>query len=315
MYALASYIMRGPVQALLVTAAFALTSLIPVLGILSVLSGATVALVTLRHGAKQGMQVLAGASLILSLSIYFVMGTMLPGLVFVLFLWLPLWGISLLLRRTASWSITLDAAVVLGVLMVVVFYIATGNPAQWWVLMLGQVFDAMAAQRTGVDLGLLREQLPKIAEWMTGMLAGAFVLGLIASMMLARWWQSLLFNPGGFRQEIHGLRQSRIATMVVLVLLSLSLLKFGVIGRLAADLMVIAVVVYSVAGLALVHAVMAITGKHRGWLVALYVVMFVLPFHAMTVLAGAGFADSWVDFRTRLKSRTHKGVDERRDGE
>ena len=114
MYPLASYIMRGPIQALLVTAAFALTSLIPILGILSVLSGAALALATLRHGARQGLQIMAGASLILNLFLYVAMGTVLPGVVFLLFLWLPLWGLSLLLRRTVSWSITLDAAVVLG---------------------------------------------------------------------------------------------------------------------------------------------------------------------------------------------------------
>ncbi len=315
MNALASYIMRGPIQALLVTAAFALTSLIPVLGILSILSGAAVALVTLRHGAKQGMQVLVGASLISSLFMYFTMGTLALGLIFVLFLWLPLWLLALLLRRTASWSITLDAAVAMGVLVVVIIYIATGDPVQWWTLMLGQVFDVMAAQNTTMELGLMREQLPKIAEWMTGMLAGAFVLGLIASIMLARWWQSLLFNPGGFRQEVYGLRQSRIATMVVLALLLLSIMKFGVVSRLAADLMVIAVVVYSVAGLALVHALVAVTGKHRGWLVALYVVMFIVPPHAMTALAGIGFADSWMDFRTRFKISPPKGADDRRDDE
>ena len=315
MRALANYIMRGPMQALLVTAAFALISLIPILGVLSVLSGAAVALVTLRHGARQGIQVLLGAALISSIFMYFAMGTMALGLIFVLFLWLPLWGLALLLRRTVSWSITLDVAVALGVLAVVVVYIATGDPVQWWQKMLRVVFDAMAAQNAGIEIDLLREQLPKVAEWMTGMLAGAFVLGLIASMMLARWWQSLLYNPGGFRQEFYGLRQSRVATMAVLAIVLLSMLKFGVVSKLAGDLMVIAVVVYSVTGLALVHALVAATGKHRGWLVALYVALTFVPPHAMAALAGLGFADSWMDFRSRLKNRTPKEPDDRRGDE
>lgn len=315
MRALANYIMRGPIQALLVTAAFALISLVPILGVLSVLSGAAVALVTLRHGAKQGIQVLLGASLISSLFMYFMMGTMALGLIFVLFLWLPLLVLALLLRRTVSWSITLDAAVALGVLAVVVIYIATGDPAQWWQQVLRVVLDAMAAQNAGVELELLREQLPKVAEWMTGMLAGAFVLGLIASMMLARWWQSLLYNPGGFRQEFYGLRQSRVAALAVLAMLLLSVLKVGVVSGLAGDLMVIAVVVYSVTGLALVHASVAATGKHRGWLIALYVVIFFVPPHALAALAGLGFADSWMDFRARLKNRFQNGTDDRRGDE
>jgi len=315
MRALADYIMRGPMQALLVTAAFALISLIPILGVVSVLSGAAVALVTLRHGARQGLQVLAGASLIASLFMYFMMGTMALGLVFVLFLWLPLWGLALLLRRTVSWSITLDAAVALGVLAVVIIYIATGDPVQWWQQVLRVVFDAMAAQNAAAELDLLREQLPKVAEWMTGMMAGALVLVLIASLMLARWWQSLLYNPGGFRQEFYGLRQSRIATMVVLAAVLISLLQVGVVSKLAADLMVIAVVVYSVTGLALVHALVAATGKHRGWLVALYVALTFVPPHVMAVLAGFGFADSWMDFRARLKNRAPKGPGDGRGDE
>jgi hypothetical protein len=315
MRALANYIMPGPTQALLVTAAFALISLIPILGVVSVLSGAAVALVTLRHGARQGLQVLVGASLITSLFMYFMMGTMALGLLFVLFLWLPLWALALLLRRTVSWSITLDAAVALGVLAVVVVYIATGDPVQWWQQVLRVVFDTMAAQNAGVELDLLREQLPKVAEWMTGVLAGALVLGLIVSMMLARWWQSLLYNPGGFRQEFYGLRQSRIATMAVLAALVISLLKVGVVSKLAADLMVIAVVVYSVTGLALVHALVAATGKHRGWLVALYVALTFVPPHVMAALAGLGFADSWMDFRARLKKRAPKGPDDGRGDE
>ncbi len=315
MRALASYIMRGPVQALLVTAAFALISLIPILGMVSVLSGAAVALVTLRHGAKVGFQVLLGASLITSLFMYFAMGTAALGLVFVLFLWLPLWGLALILRRTLSWSITLDAAVVLGVMAVVVLYIATGDPAEWWQQVLKVVFDTMAAQNAGIELGQLREQLPKVAEWMTGIMAGSFVLMLIASTMLARWWQSLLYNPGGFRQEFIALRQSRVASITVVAVVLFSALNIGVVSSLASDLMVIAVVVYSMVGLALVHALMELTGKPRGWLVALYVVMFFVPPHVMAALAGLGFADSWMDFRTRLKSRTQKRPDERRDDE
>lgn len=316
MRALAGYIMRGPWQALLVTAAFALISLVPILGVLGVLSGAAVALVTLRHGAKQGMMVLAGAALISSLFMFLTLETMALAVLFIFFLWLPLWGLALLLRRTVSWSITLDAAAALGVLAVVVVYIATGgDPAQWWQKVLRLVIDAMAKQGGGAELDVLRDQITAIAGWMTGMLAGALVLGLIASMMLARWWQALLYNPGGFRQEFIALRQSRIASMTVLALLLLSMLKIGVLSQLAGDLMVVAVVVYSVAGLALVHALVEMTGKHRGWLIALYVVMFIVPPHAMAALAGLGFADSWMDFRARQKARLPKGPAERRDDE
>ncbi len=300
MRALATYIMRGPVQAVLVTAALALVSLIPVLGMVSVLSGAAVALVTLRHGAKQGLMVMLGASLVASIFMYFVFGTMVLGMMFALLLWLPLLVLALVLRSSSSWSMVLDAAAALGIAGITLFYLLIGEPLQFWQMALGKMLELMTSQGGMAELGQIEQQIPVMAEWMTGMLAAALVMGLVLSMMLARWWQSLLFNPGGFQQEFYGLRQSKIAAFTVLVILSVNLFDLGVISNFAGDIMIIVVVVYSIVGLALIHALVARSGKHPAWLVSIYVLMFIMPPHMMMALASAGFADSWLDFRRRL---------------
>lgn len=315
MRALASYIMRGPVQATLVTAAFALTSLIPILGLLSILSGAAVALVTLRQGAKQGITVVLGASLVAGIFMYFVFGSMLPGLLFAVLMWLPLWGLSLVLRTTSSWSILLDAVATLGILVVAAFYIALGEPAQLWQQVLAQMLELMSSQGGMAEMDAIQQQIPSLAEWMTGLLAGAMVIGLIASMLLARWWQALLYNPGGFRQEFHALRQSKIASLTVLLILVVSKLGLGKISTMAGDIMIIAVMVYSVVGLALVHALVARTVKHVGFLVALYVLLFIIPPHVMLALASAAFADSWMDFRGRLALSKKSDNNDRHDNQ
>ena len=300
MRALATYIMRGPIQAMLVTAALALVSLIPVLGMVSVLSGAAVALVTLRHGAKQGLQVLLGASLVTSIFMYFVFGTMILGLIFALLLWLPLLCLALVLRSSSSWSMLLDAAAAMGIAGITVFYLLIGDPLPFWQAALGQMLDLMSSQDGMAELGQVKDQIPMIAEWMTGMLTAALVMGLVLSMMLARWWQSLLYNPGGFQQEFYDLRQSKMAAFTVLVILLFSLFDLGLISNLAGDIMITIVVIYSVVGLALIHALVARTGKHSAWLVGMYVLMFIMPPHMMLALASAGFADSWLNFRGRL---------------
>ena len=300
MRALTTYIMRGPIQAMLVTATLALVSLIPVLGMVSVLSGAAVALVTLRHGAKQGLQVLLGASLLTSIFMYFAFGTMILGLMFALLLWLPLLCLALVLRSSSSWSMLLDAAAAMGIAGITVFYLLVGDPLPFWQVALGQMLELMSSQDGMAELGQVKDQIPMIAEWMTGMLAAALVMGLVLSMMLARWWQSLLFNPGGFQQEFYGLRQSKIAALTVLVVLLFSLFDLGLISNLAGDIMITIVVVYSIVGLALIHALVAGAGKHPAWLVGMYVLMFVMPPHMMLALASAGFADSWLNFRERL---------------
>ncbi len=300
MRALATYIMRGPVQALLVTAALALVSLIPVLGMVSVLSGATVALVTLRHGAKQGFMVLLGASLITSIFMYFIFGTMVLGGMFALLLWLPLLGLALVLRSSRSWSMVLDAAAAMGVAGITLFYLLIGDPLQFWQMALGKMLELMGSQDGMAEMVQIEQQIPAMAKWMTGMLAAALVMGLVLSMMLARWWQSLLFNPGGFQQEFYGLRQSKIAAFAVLLVLTFSLFDFGVISDFSGDIMITVVVVYSIVGLALIHALVAKSGKHSAWLIGIYVLMFIMPPQMMMALASAGFADSWLDFRSRF---------------
>ncbi len=316
MRGLGAYIMRGPLRAMLVTAALALVSLIPVLGMVSVLSGAALALVTLRHGARQGVIVLLGASLITGAFMYFVFGSMALGFVFTLLLWLPLLLLALVLRSTTSWSILIDVAALLGLVGIVVFYLATGDPVQFWQTVLSQLVAAMNAQGGGMaEMEAIQSQFPVFARWLTGMLAGGLVMGLVLSLMAGRWWQALLYNPGGFRQEFFELRQSRIAALVVVLILALSLPELGRLSDMAGDMMIVIVMLYSVVGLALVHALVARTGRHVGWLVALYILLFIMPPQTMMLLASAGFADSWMNFRGRLSSTDQKPDDDSRDNQ
>lgn len=303
MRALAGYVMKGPIPAILVATAFALISLVPILGMVSIFSGAAVALVTLRQGGKQGLLVIAGAAVLSGLFLQLMAGGMVLGIVFALVLWLPLWALALVLRRTVSWSIALDAAVGMTAFAVLLVYLVAGDPIQMWQQLLTNVFDKLSAQAGAPNFEEFRDQLPAIAKWMTGMLAAAMAVTLLAGLMIGRWWQSLLYNPGGFREEFYGLRMSRIAANVVLVVLILSMLGLGGISAFAGDLVIIAVALYSLVGLALVHAWVASTGKHVGWLVALYVVMFLMPPQLMLVLAGVALADSRLDFRARLENK------------
>jgi len=257
-------------------------------------------LVTLRHGAKQGLMILLGASLIISIFMYFIFGTMVLGLMFALLLWLPLLGLALVLRSNSSWSMLLDAVAAMGIAGIALFYLLIGDPSQFWQMALGKILELMSSQGGMVEMGQIEQQIPAMAEWMTGMLAAALVMGLVLSMMLARWWQSLLFNPGGFQQEFYALRQSKIAAFTALVILTLSLFDLGVVSNFAGDVMITVVVVYSIVGLALIHALVAGSGKHPAWLVGIYVLLFIMPPQMMMALASAGFADSWLDFRSRL---------------
>ncbi|HGX92086.1 MAG TPA: DUF2232 domain-containing protein [Candidatus Tenderia sp.] len=313
MQALARFIMRGPSQAILVATGFGLLSILPIFGFLGVVSGAAVALVTLRHGAKQGFMVVAGATLVVAFFMLLAQGQTVVGWILSLVMWLPVWALALVLRNTVSWSKTLNAVAILAFVVLTLVYTLLGDPVQFWQQALKALMDMAASQGSDVDMATFKAQLPAVAEWLTGVLVAALSLGLIASLALARWWQSTMFNPGGFRQEFHGLSLRRETSMVVLVLLLISMFGPGVIASLASDLMMTVMLIYSIVGLGFVHHLIAVTGRSTNWLVALYVMMlFALP-HIVAMLAAVGFADSWTNFRARLPQATQKDGRDKRD--
>jgi uncharacterized protein YybS (DUF2232 family) len=52
-------------------------------------------------------------------------------------------------------------------------------------------------------------------------------------------------------------------------------------------------------GIAVLHAVFAGKQFHAVWLFMIYLLMFFVP-HIVVLLALAGLADTWIDFRRRL---------------
>ena len=303
MRALVGYVMRGPWQAVLVASAMALLSLFPLLGFMSVFSGAVVALVGLCRGFKPALTVMLGTAVVMAAVSQMMVSSVGLGLVYVVVVWAPLLALALVLRNTVSWPITLDVAALFGIVAVIIIYLVFGNPPQVWEHLLTQLVTAMERQNVDQDFSAFRAQIPVAAQWVTGVLAAALVIGLIASMMLARWWQSLLQNQGGFAQEFHALRQSRSTSLLALLILVLASVDFGMISAVSADIVFILLVVYSVFGLGLVHALVATSGLGSKWLIIVYVLAIVALPYVVKALAALGFADSWPNFRSWLKRR------------
>jgi hypothetical protein len=118
---LAAYIMKGRLQAMTVAAALALLSLAfpPV----SIVSSASVALVTLRRGGKEGLYVLlCGCLAAAVLSVFLKIGYQF-ALLYGLVLWMPVWLISIVLREGKHLGVAIEIAVLLGIAAVLGFYI------------------------------------------------------------------------------------------------------------------------------------------------------------------------------------------------
>lgn len=303
MRAFAAYAMRGRLQAMLMAAVAALLSLI--LPPVSYVSGAVVALVTLRRGPKEGLFVIAGATAGAAVLTGLLFRNPAPGLAYALILWLPLWLLSGVLRQTISLPTTLAAAGALGLAVVLAVFAVVGDPAAWWSSALETTFRPLLEQ-AGFDLSgdEARGVIEARARIMTGLMAGVLVLSLVCSLLLARWWQAMLYNPGGFREEFHAVRLARATSVAAAVIVALAIPGQGRFQEALLNFVPVLVVVFALAGLALVHAIVASRNGHVLWLVGLYVaVLFVLP-QLVLLLAVLAFADSWLDLRRRWATNT-----------
>jgi len=129
------------------------------------------------------------------------------------------------------------------------------------------------------------------------LIGGLMGLTLLGCLFIARWWQAMLYNPGGFKSEFHQLRLGRGFALATLVAGLLLLVSSSNSVPITTDLLVVMVMLFMIQGLAVSHYLVSMAGANAGWLVALYVLVILLPQAALT-LAIAGFTDNWFDFRT-----------------
>ncbi len=298
MKSLASFILRGQNQAILVAVGTGVLAMM--MPPLSLLSGAAVALTTLRSGMRSGAVVMLGSTAFVAGLTWLSLGNVLPALMFLGVLWLPLWGLGFILRETRSLALTTMAAGIFGIIGIIATYLILGDVTSWWKETLTTLFEpAMEAGGPLADPELVEKVLADLSKVMTGIAAAGFMLNTIMCLYLARGWQAQLFNPGGFRSEFHELRFGHKAAVVSLAVIVLSMVPLGGLSNVAAEIMIVVLSLYVIQGLAMIHAVVAIKKMHVAWLIGVYMVAFFILPQLMAVVALLGLVDTWVDFRQR----------------
>ena len=274
MRALADFIMRGRVQATLVVVVSA------VLPLLFWLSAAAGSLVLLRRGFKDASTVIA-FGLVPAVAIW-AFGD--PSTLLVL---LGTLGLAALLRAGHSWSRVLLSSVVLG-------------------LVYSLILDAVLRETFAVLAKALSEALPQVEgkPVIPGELIGPVLVASTAVMlqlfsvlalMLARYWQATLYNPGGFGREFRALKLPR-AVMLALVA---AMVLGPFIGPQFIVLASASSLVLVLAGIALMHGLVA-QGRLAGfWLVGMYVTLPLIMQLIYPLLVVLAIVDSLIDFRGR----------------
>ena len=277
---LAQYAMRGNKQATMVAVLFAI---IPVL---FWISAALVALVILRKGYRDGAQVFMWS--LLPAIAWWGNGDPTPALTLI-----GAAGLASVLRYSASWAYVLLASLVAAIVSMPI--------------LASYLQDVMVAfAEAGIQLEA-QQKLPEnvdkklLQTLMEGVLGAVHMAILLACVVLARWWQAALFNPGGFQTEFHQLRLPLWLTG------TLALAVFGLsnVTDMTQWLFVLSIPLLF-AGLALVHGLVEQLKLGQAWLFAIYLALLLSSAVVFTILALLATLDSVFKLRQRLPVRVKK---------
>lgn len=282
MIALANFILRGRVQALAV--AF-IGSFFPLI------SSATIALVSLCKGAKEGLLLFLWISLILVLIQQ--ASTDNPLLAAVSIASLGIMVIAAKVHRhLASWQWSLLATIAISVACAFSFGLLMGSEVTAFLTTVEAMFAAINSKQQDAQISLdLTESM------LLGIVATLLAIGSIMSLMLARWWQAGIYNPGGFQKEFHSFKiEAKVAVILVAVLLAGQFMSKS--SQIWSDLAVLPLLI---AGIALVHFAVKLLDQGRQWLAFLYVGIILAGKPVTVILLVLGLTDSLIDLRSRLE--------------
>jgi len=301
---LAACAMRGRVHAGALIAASALVGwVLPfLLPFASCVSGALVGLATLRQGVVEGLAVIALAVVMIAVFTVTGYGTPVPALVMGATMWLPVWLCAGVLRHTRDQGKSLVVAALLAALFAGGIRLATGDATAWWQALLEHALTATKQYGSSPSIG--PGELEVAANLLNSMIAASMAVSLTLTVSIARWWQGLLYNPGGFGREFRALRLPKAVVLpAVAALLGITLATpAGELAGFLRDLCWVGAAILAFQGLALAHHRVNVTRSAGAWwLIGVYVLLLMLPQQMGLMLAAAGLADTLVDFRARSR--------------
>jgi hypothetical protein len=287
MRAIAEYIMRGRMQATLVVVGCA------ALPLFFWLSAAAGCLVLLRRGFNDAFGIVAWALLPALFWWYF--GEPRTFMVLVGSL-----GLAMVLRASESWVRVLLVSIALGVVYAVVLGAVFREPIEAMSQELEKLLPTMLSglyEQMSVDerarLGAL---IPPV---LNGLIAALLQVVSVLTLILGRYWQALLYNPGGFGREFRAVRLPLVPALLLLV----CMLVGPNFGPQMAMLTPLCSVPLVFAGLALIHGLVAEKRLARFWLVGMYITLLVFMQLIYPLLVVIAIVDSLIDFRGRPASK------------
>ena len=274
MRALAEIAMRGRAYAIGLSMAGA------VLPLLTWVSASIVSLVVLRKGAIDGSIVLLWTLLPLGVAIYFIGDPSSTTAVI---------GSAILayvLRITVSWELTLVTTLLLSVIASLVFQYTASDVLLVFVNLYMEIHKQLS----------LEMNYESAKEQFLGLFAMGQAYTMFAIVILARWWQSQLYNPGEFKTEFHQIRAKPVFVSGLL-LLSVACIFFGDPLNRWIPLLTMPL---AVSGLAMVHWIGDFRRVGGVWMLIFYLLLIFFFQYVYPVLIVLALLDGYLNLRQRL---------------
>ena len=289
MQAFVAWLVARPQNAIV---GLAVTLLLPVPGITSLISSIIVVLLIMLQGTRRAtIEVAIAAAILLAISL--LVGFSVPRLAELMGLfWAPALLLGALLRRSGSLTLTMQVSVITAVLALTAIFVVAPDQVAFWEPRVAEAAEIMRA--SGLELRTERLDL----EYMT------------VSAVLMVWTlgtAGFLFGYGTYRKlpvgtaELGLFRDLDFGRVIAFTLALVSLLAFVVDVTWLQNVALLLFVVFWVQGLAILHHMHAKKLIPAGAVVAIYVLLPLLQVLMITVLAIVGYMDAWFGFRRRMK--------------
>ena len=282
MFWLASFIMRGRVQA---SAVAALGNALPLI------TPATIGLVALRKGFSEGGLICLWGLLPVFLTYFYSDSNQF----FVLLTACNFLNILLvcgILRYRGDWEMTLVSLVIISIILMGSLLLIFQQDFEVLVQRLIEVFEEASRQTNIESLKIEKSSIAVFTTW-------TIVLNTFLGVAIARWWQSIIFNPGGFKKEFQGIRLNRKLLILIFSILILSSAIFNEYSNWA----YLSIFPLVVGGLSLFHWL--VNEKHLGKVPIIFTYVFMVLFtpFVILILALLGTVDCFYNVRQRLRAK------------
>ncbi|MEY4768102.1 MAG: hypothetical protein RL637_741 [Pseudomonadota bacterium] len=299
MKSLATFIMRGRSQAMMVASSLVLLSLL--FPPMNIVSSAAIGLVTLRLGATEGSYLVIGSTVAAAVLATLIIGNAELALSYALVFWLPIWLSAICLRITRQLSLVIEILVVLTAALLAILLIIYPEIFNFWQYWLNPLLEPLLKQwYPQFTVTQIQQQLQWFYRFiLTGLVAQTYLFTLACGLLLARGWQALLYNPGGFKVEYLALRGKVAVAIVTLLMLMIASTTSGLWQEISSNSLVILSAWYVLIGTAIVHQWLTRLAFAQFSIPLLYITLLLIP-HLGLAIAMIGLIDTQLNLRSKI---------------